>query len=110
TLVNLNLNDNLEIVCMDLSIYGNIFRVCCLYSPPSYTHEQKLELYSTFDTICTKFSILIFGDFNEPTIDSSNPYPDESILVEYSFHNGLEQIIGVPTRNDNILDLIFANS
>ena len=110
TLVNLDLDENLEIVCVDLSINGTTFRVSCMYSPPSYSNEQKLELFSSFDSVCSKFPTLIFGDFNEPTIDWSNPNPDNSVLVECSFRNGLEQVIDAPTRNDNILDLIFTNS
>ena len=72
------------------------------------------KLNSTLSQVCDRFSnILICGDFNFPKISWDNPErtrgADElkfhSILGDYF----LSQIVTLPTRDNNILDLVLTN-
>ena len=56
-------------------------------------------------------NIILLGDFNFPLIDWSNPNsqcPMSSPLFHLSDHLFLSQQVSKPTRNSNILDLIFS--
>ena len=57
--------------------------------------------------------ITIVGDFNLPDVNwESDLAPDDGVqlkLSEYFFDNGFIQFYNNPTRNDNILDLLFCN-
>ena len=73
------------------------------------------------------FKIVLAGDFNFPReivrwirtddgmIGDANPGNDQrkqayAILSDLAIEFGLEQIVGTPTREDNILDLIYTDS
>jgi len=62
----------------------------------------------------TKFPIVLCGDFNVPNIDWSIGFPTScsasTILCEMVRDNHLCQMVYCPTRQYNILDLVFTNS
>ena len=82
--------------------------VACVYLPPSITpdtlenfHDYFQSCYDILTTENSDTAVIVAGDFNL-TGNGFNP----KILTE---HCSLKQVIKKPTRNANILDLIFTN-
>ena len=82
--------------------------VACVYLPPSIAPDILENFYDYFQSCCDILStensdtaVIVAGDFN-PTGNDFNP----KILTKYC---NLKQVIKKPTRNFNILDLIFTN-
>jgi hypothetical protein len=60
--------------------------------------------------------VLICGDFNLPNIDWSidncalcSDSTCDGVFLELYYNRGLQQFVSMPTRLDNILDLVFCN-
>ena len=96
--------------------------IALVYRPPDATPESfdalLLKLQKYIDTIAQNYSMpdtYIMGDFNLPNVNwahmASNHRSDKSeeILINFAERNFFTQVINKPTRNDNILDLIFTN-
>ena len=93
-----------------------------LYLSSFYMPHQNLKDLKNLDSSLKKLSehskskhILLAGDFNCPDIDwdtltvRSNA-PDHEIqqtLIDISIEHGLKQVHDQPTRQENILDLVF---
>ena len=80
--------------------------VCCVYLPPSHSEIDSFYdyFYNCYDKLCTESpnsAFIVSGDFN-PT---SNGFQQSRL----NRHCSLKQVVKVPTRNNNILDLIFTN-
>ena len=106
---------DIEICFAEVTTCCNInICLCCCYRPPNSDGTWLEKLNSTLSQVCDRFSnILICGDFNFPKISWDNPErtrgADElkfhSILGDYF----LSQIVTLPTRDNNILDLVLTN-
>ena len=87
--------------------------VGCIYRPPNCSLANDARLTSLLNFVCdTNFNhLLIAGDFNYPNIDwkkmkgcnLSDPF------ISCVQDNFLHQIVTSPTRQDNVLDLVFVN-
>ena len=96
-------------------VFGSVYR------PPSRTDfDYSLKIVSELHNIFNKFktaSLWFGGDFNLPDINwktseiTGNQYPHSlnSLYLDMSQDLCLDQIVNVPTRGPNILDLIFTN-
>lgn len=101
-------DDSNEIICVDVKIVDKLYRFCCIYVPPILGNDIKVKIFENFAKICNNnVPVFVFGDFNEPNIDWLNPDPSKNILIDYSFRNGLEQLVLNATRGFNVLDLVF---
>jgi hypothetical protein len=90
------------------------------YRPPRENLDKLKDFGLVVEKVCRTNSgtIIIGGDFNLPGIDwsinSIRPYAQQSAhcrcLLDIVQDTGLEQLVHEPTRNDNLLDLIFTNN
>ena len=100
-----------EAICVDLKIHSNP-RIMCIYRPPNCTnqyHENMCHVISHCARNCD--NIVMFGDFNLPLIQWSNfTFPNTmpyNTFAECINENSLTQHVYFPTRESNILDLVF---
>ena len=90
-------------------LFGTFYR-----SPNSDVSSLNL-LNSSLLSIHSRHCIVLCGDFNLPHINWSTIYPTVSspcatLLCTLVNDNYLTQLVNFPTRENNILDLIFVNS
>ena len=96
-----------------------------LYLSSFYMPHRNLEDLNNLNLSLKKLSeksknkrILLAGDFNCPDIDweTLSVHPNASdrdvqqTLIDISVEHGLTQVHNQPTRQDNILDLVFTNN
>ena len=84
------------------------------YRSPSQSNSDIISLNYCLLSI-SDYPIVLCGDFNVPNIDWSVGFHTVSSLPANSLcdlvnDNYLSQLVTVPTRGDNILDLLFSNS
>ena len=110
----------LEIVCIDLVTGPDAnsgVRIICVYLTPGFAKQTEncrfLSDALTF-LINTDLPICILGDFNLPGTDwsscSSSDNDDYYSLDNFFIVNFFSQLVNFPTRNENILDLIFTDN
>jgi hypothetical protein len=87
--------------------------LCIVYRSPTYVASlYTLTKYLQYlnDNLS---NVIICGDFNLPSIDWANltckPHctPIEKEFLDFYVLSGLHQLVTVPTRNENILDVVF---
>ena len=99
--------------------------LCSFYRPPDGNSSAISELNNCLVNLCAinptnPPHMLLAGDFNLPDISWSdgngriNPSPTygtevNQLLLDSVNDNGLEQLVSVPTRGKNILDLLFCS-
>ena len=99
-------------------VLSNIYRppVCDMVSFGEYLKYINIDISACG---CPEPTIFIFGDFNFPIIDwetkilRSSGRPDRSQaekLLEFMDERMLDQIVRLPTREENILDLVLTNN
>ena len=99
-------------IIINLSNICNLL-VGCIYRPPGFDRFTDQALYDTFSKaseINTTYK-LISGDFNPPgVIWLQNTFPRKLTKVSEAYNLGnWTQHVTAPTRNNNILDLIFTS-
>ena len=90
--------------------------IIIIYRPPSCLDCDFIDVISRAEQYILTIpaplpNIILLGDFNFPLINWSNPNsqcPSSSPLFHLSDHLFLSQQVAKPTRNSNILDLIFS--
>ena len=85
--------------------------LCAIYRPPSGNVATFCDvLTSTLDEIGNDFNkeIFIMGDFNINYHDKNNS--DTQLLLQMELNTGLKQLINMPTRDTNTIDLIYSNA
>ena len=94
--------------------------ICAFYRPPDcYPNEFKEAIIQVSDILKVHedCDIILTGDFNFPEIDWSIPLQRKfnqnnnqiNTLLNLSDELFLQQLVTKPTRNNNILDLVFTN-
>ena len=105
--------------CEYVSIKSNLnksFLLTCIYRQPSCDSITHNEICKLFDiNNCSNLPSIIIGDFNLPDIDWKFPNKNYTNTTYSSFLealtiNSFQQFVFSPTRNNNILDLIFCNT
>ena len=104
--------NNLEIVCVECATNSTrLLAVCGTYSSSKWLVSFKEFL----DNISDAYEkIIITGDFNFPKISWSESLVIPTGEPERFFHNTLSdhylrQLIGTPTRENSLLDLLITN-
>jgi hypothetical protein len=112
-------NDNdIDIICVDLFFGAHKLRLITCYRPPFYSKidfDYLVSLISIINDLCSSVSqFIIVGDFNLPKIDWINyTSPNEkchSLFLTLVNSLGMHQFVHEPTRESNILDLVFSNN
>ena len=111
--VKSNVQD-VDIVCVDVSLGSENLRVIACYRPPYYSVddirylENMLEIVSDLCSTISKF--IIVGDFNLPHIDWDHYLASHEkchdMFITFVNKLGLDQLITESTRSHNILDLV----
>lgn len=110
-------NHGLEFLCICISTSSSkvILGVC--YRPPDCASSFHTELCSVLLNIKNRFpkaDMLLFGDFNFPSIDWPNLSPGSStaskLFLDMCLNLNFTQLVDKPTRSDNILDLVLTTS
>jgi exonuclease III len=105
----------LEIVAAELTTESNHkILFCSCYKPPDVNISWSDEFNDFLNNICDQYdNLLIVGDFNLPNIswDSNNNAfgANEMSFVDALHDHYLSQIINIPTRGSNILDLVITS-
>ena len=78
------------------------------YRPPNNTEIQDAALFAQITKMAKRRTILM-GDFNMPKIDWETMSADSQGIKfrDVVLDNFLHQCVKLPTRNENILDLVF---
>lgn len=102
----------LEMLSIDITDCDSKTRFILVYRPPSYDRVMNDLLADALQFLCRReTSVVILGDVNLPGLNwSLLPCNDNSVtggLVDYFIDSGLHQLIDKPTRDKNILDLVF---
>jgi len=117
-----SLNVQAELIWVKLTpLNQSPIHICTFYHPPtSDSHpldQLHLSLTNLLNQSKTLPNILLMGDFNFPSITWNNGYGYVTPTYGSSLNNlfleaindaGLEQFVHQPTRQNNILDLVFS--
>ena len=108
-------HSNFEHVAIQLSTATVPITFLCIYIPPISaicldTVKNVCKLISSFLSSVNPFIML--GDFNFPTVDWNTlaaKKPPAQFFVNFCTNKCLTQLVSSPTRDANILDLVFCN-
>lgn len=106
-------NDS-EILCVDLLCSSNIYRFILCYRPPVYDFDRLKCLISSIKSVIIDSRVcILLGDFNLPEIDWNQPFGNYNRLctefLDLIFSLSFAQYVLEPTRNNNVLDLVFCS-
>lgn len=104
-----------DVVCLD--VYGTeLIRIINCYVPPKISDESLEKFFSILtDLLSVPFKKILTGDFNFPNIKwDLKQLGEKALHTEKQFFDfvssfDLTQFISEPTRENNILDLIFSD-
>lgn len=108
-----------------IDIVNNVcspIRLFVVYRAPSGNREPHavnytVELWNCIDSLYPlNGTVVLCGDFNIPSINWSvdncikcNDFSCSGLLLSLFYKHDFEQFVLTPTRNENILDLVFSN-
>ncbi|KAK6026021.1 hypothetical protein OSTOST_08062, partial [Ostertagia ostertagi] len=104
-----SINNGYEILAADLTHNNLSFRIALVYRPPSIPSLLN-------ERTCKDLPCIVIGDFNIPDIDwaawntQDNNAVYHDVLSDILYFHGYQQYVKDPTRGENFLDLVFANS
>lgn len=122
--------DNVEIVCVKVSVRNCVIYVCCVYVPSNsdcLTYERYSSAIDSFmNSIQRKACdiVLVLGDFNFPNVLWLPDTDNDNILLPVNISNsnnvaadfidscvsyGLFQINSICNYNNRLLDLVFCS-
>ena len=84
----------------------------CIYRTPSLSREETNLIFQEISAAATRCNnVCIMGDFNYRNIDWVNNVGDSEAeeFLDVINDNFLRQLVNVPTRENNILDLILTD-
>ncbi|NEQ69831.1 MAG: hypothetical protein F6K21_30935 [Symploca sp. SIO2D2] len=89
--------------------FKNKLLISLFYRPPKQTREVDEALSDLIDDISCNYNTIILGDFNLPCTSWGGELSSNSgnILYQRLLTSPLHQMINVPTRDPNILDLVL---
>ncbi|XP_019615685.1 PREDICTED: uncharacterized protein LOC109463354, partial [Branchiostoma belcheri] len=113
--------DNCEVIWVRVKLQGRKTLYVCAYYRPDVSDRASLEGFNASVSKAAQIPnahLLIGGDMNLPCWDwttmqmKPNPrYPGlHNMFIDILGDHGLEQLVDMPTRGENILDLIVTNN
>ena len=106
---------NLEFVLVELkTVSDSIFLICSCYRPPNADRTWIENFENFLDDVCSHHSkIVLVGDFNFPRASWNSreisTCVHETKFIEILDDFFLEQINSVPTRENNVIDLLITS-
>lgn len=97
-----------DLVVLDISDFQLLYkiRLICAYRPPNLTTgDNEIFIDTLSEFILTDSPIIICGDFNYTSFDSSIARP----FFEFCESASLKQLVEAYTRENHILDLVISN-
>jgi len=103
--------------CVDIQISNKKYRLICIYRPPGVTQASRTDA----DVLCitltklldSNYYFFVAGDLNLPNINwNLSTAPNDGvhdILLNVFVDNCLHQMVSLPTRQNNILDIFLTN-
>jgi hypothetical protein len=107
----INNDPYIQLIWIELQSPINKTVIGLCYNSPNSSHEEKLELSSQIKEICSNHKdVLLCGDFNFPNINWKTLHAngDAKVFLDTTMDCFLHQHIYIPTRNNNILDLVLS--
>ena len=111
-----NFISHIDVQYIHLKINSKIpFNIICVYRPPNCNDVSHEQICKLFDITQQNYnSSIIIGDFNLPNFNWKEytfpSYPKSyALLYDSIIKNSFSQLINKPTRNNNIIDLLFTN-
>ena len=108
--------DNLEYVAVRCCINNEFMIFACFYRNDIHNVEILPQLQrAVSDLVHRNEPLVIMGDFNLPGVNWYNSVPtavnahSQNEFLNVFLSNGLIQTVFEPTRDENILDLVFTN-
>ena len=107
---------DVEIVAVDTCTSTNYkHRIICIYNPPNSNLDRVNSLCTCLEGVTNvAYLVSILVEFNFPEIDGINMKISTSITANTFLSHirdfGLKQIVTVPTRGDNLLDINLCNN
>jgi len=107
---------HLELVCVDLDLYGISYRIIGYYRNGGFTTSAIDYMDASvrcFQKLCsTAKTVMILGDFNLPDCDWNFYHAPDNVVyngfLKFINSYGFSQCVTEPTRDDHILDLILS--
>ena len=110
---NVDIETDNEVVSTELVTSSKLkYVICCCYRPPN-ADQSWLEKFNSFlaDVSSRYINVIICGDFNFPKLHWQHPSAtssgDDIMFTEQLNDFFLTQVNTLPTRGNNILDLII---
>ncbi len=96
---------------VEISSKSNKIMIATIYRPPKAQPADDTALYDEIKSVVQSKQAVIIVEFNCSSIDwtSVNGDPEGNRLIEVAEDAFLTQIVTQPTRENNILDLVFAS-
>ena len=119
------LDANAELIWAKVNLHNSPpIYICSYYRPPHSDLQPILELNESIDKLTRKHqncNFILAGDFNLPGIEwtdgqgtiLSNPtygYNLNETFIDVLNNHNLEQLVNSPTRQNNVLDLVFTST
>ena len=113
-----SLSGEAEMIWAKFQVDNKVTYLCSFYRPPNTNTGPLLHLRESITQIHQSANIILGEDFNYPDIlwddgigriDTNLAYGNEvnTLFLELLNDFGMEQLVGEPTRNNNLLDLIL---
>jgi len=78
------------------------------------SHKKHCDVHYKFESICNvDWPVTIVGDLNCPNVNwhlLKAPIDRiQNVFLDFVCDSGFEQMVGLPTRDDNVLDLVITS-
>ena len=104
---------NIDYLVLDIFFGTFSFTLIVSYIPPDTPPDTVRDFCETLLSLKLNSSnILLLGDFNMPDIDwegKTSNILKEKLFLDFLFESELSNSISIPTRKENILDLVISN-
>jgi hypothetical protein len=108
--------DGLEIIAVDLNDHATVlpYRLIVAYRQPDYSHDYNVMFFSALDFLAAGSGrLIVLGDLNLPEFNwELLLHPDCQLYnsaADFICNQGLTQLVSMPTRVDNILDVVLCS-
>ena len=112
TLVEKEKINDVDTIFLNLTVHSRKITIGLIYRPPSLDATTDKKLFDQIDAIANSCESIIFGDFNLPVPSWGNPISSHSghNLYDSLLESALSQHVNEPTRDSNVLDLVFSTN
>jgi len=114
---NCNFRNIYELCCFDIVYSANRFRLFSIYRKPGFSADSIDGMLSLVNCLSTYINVsypcIVTGDLNCSHVDwtNLNARADgiNDTFLNFVVTNSLNQLVDIPTRGKNILDIVLTN-